>query len=520
MNSSLKRGLLVGGACFVLGVAVGGGFVYKLHDEHLSDDKPEAVARAFSPVPFEDAAPLAERFRPWLRFDSGEPWRPVSLDAFFEERNAQGQPAQRMCSRPPAPSECGPVASEADFEEQVAASSAFGASSYLDIAGEKVADYRAPDTSECPGLSDCGEEPESAIYYRVTSSNNRFYVDYWWFLRYNHFEKSIPQLTCLKANDLCGEHEGDWEGVTVVTPPGDDTRPDYVVYAAHDGTFRYAASELALRDEARPEVFVARGSHAAYPRPCDSGCLQPAPLAVKDLLTLPEGNSDGKGEWARNGDDCPPGPTSCLRPLPRPEVDPTAWTAWPGLWGETCSSRCGRSSGPQSPQSPGLQKRYQAPWCSNQGELLTCDGVAQTCTDWLGPLVAAVACTPQTLSDALRAPNEHPPGDLSLALHSRGEVDATTPGIVQLLREPLEPGDRLTVSGPAATGIQLLVRARVGRYQLDARFDKLRLAGGSRRIEIAEHGGKPTARLLGTSGRHADPIERRVVRLPRLPAGA
>lgn len=497
----------------MLGAAVGGGLVFKLHDEHLSSDQAEAVARAFSPVPLADAAPLAERFRPWLRFDGGEAWRPVSLDALFDERDPSGEPAQRICERPPAPAPCEPVASEQDFETQVATSSAFGDSSYLDIAGKNISDYHTPDNSACPQLADCGDAPESAIYYRVTSSNNRYYVDYWWFLRYNNFEKSVPELTCLRASDLCGEHEGDWEGVTVVTPPGDDTRPDYAVFAAHTGTFRYSASELTLHEDTRPEVFVARGSHASYPRRCESGCSQP--FAVKELLTLPEGNFDGEEEWARNDDSCPPGPASCLRPLPRPELDPTAWTTWPGLWGETCASRCGKTSGPQSPQSPGLQKRYQAPWCSNQGDVLTCDGIAQTCADWLGPLVAALACDPQALSDALRAPTEHPPGDLSLALHSGGELDATTPGIVQLLRDPLEPGDRLTVSGQAATGIQVLLRARVGRYQLEARFDKLRLADGSRKIEVGEHNGRPTAHLLGTSGRHADPVERRVVLLPR-----
>ena len=32
--------------------------------------------------------------------------------------------------------------------------------------------------------------------------------------------------------------------VTVVTPPNDEDHVDYVVYAAHKGTFRYSASQL------------------------------------------------------------------------------------------------------------------------------------------------------------------------------------------------------------------------------------------------------------------------------------
>ena len=96
----------------------------------------------------------------------------------------------------------------------------------------------------------------SAIYYHVTQSNDRYYIDYWIFYRFNHFSRSAPGLSCksqlARENDVCDEHEGDWEGVTEVTQPDDATRLDYIVYAAHKGTFRYSAVPAALMDGTPP----------------------------------------------------------------------------------------------------------------------------------------------------------------------------------------------------------------------------------------------------------------------------
>src|SRR5207237_9261559 len=114
----------------------------------------------------------------------------------------------------------------------------------------------------------------------------------------NNSYRSIPNFSCrttfARENGICDEHEGDWEGVTAVTSPGDDTQLDYVVYAAHKGTFRYAASELHLESgTTRPYVYVARGSHASYPKPCSKSCSQPIALAAQGLVTLPESSFDG-----------------------------------------------------------------------------------------------------------------------------------------------------------------------------------------------------------------------------------
>src|SRR5829696_1863406 len=195
----------------LVGLAVGSGLAILLFD---GDDvtQPERRDVAFSPVGEPMAGTLAERFRPWLRFDSEERWRPVSISSLLAERGLEG-PAHRFCTRLQQGQTCEPIAGEEGLESLAAENSALGAATFIDIAGERLAEYGAPGR-ECdvPRLLDCGEAPDSAIYYRVTSANGRFYVDYWWFLRFNHF--GTTSFSCFAPSEACDEHEGDWEGVT------------------------------------------------------------------------------------------------------------------------------------------------------------------------------------------------------------------------------------------------------------------------------------------------------------------
>jgi hypothetical protein len=509
----VARVLELGGAgliVFLAGLVVGGGIVYGLHKQHwLGNPEPRTPA-AFSEVPEPQAGALAERFRPWLKFDSLEEWRPLTIPQLFAERK-DGVPAHQFCERPPAKPSCTPIQNEAEFTRQASEASALGSATYIDLAGSKPDDYRGP--VRCGTLADCGSGRASAIYYHVAQSNDRFYIDYWWFLRFNHFYRSVPTLSCRSAfareNGICDEHEGDWEGVTVVTSPGDDTRLDYVVYAAHKGTFRYAASELALHQGTRPDVYVARGSHASYPQACPKNCDQPIALAAQGLVTLPESSFDGTKDWARNGEDCKANvPNSCLVSLPRTDQDPQAWTVWQGQWGAGCGDACGGQAGAASPRSPGLQARYQTPWCSTQGAVFTCDSVALGCSDWLGPLVAAVACDPAALAEGLRSPQAKRPSNLALTVRGEAKTSETTPGIVQALGDPLAPGETVTITG-GGPGVQVLVRAQQGRYLVEARFDTLGLAHRLEAVVRVSRGGEgPTVALDGHK-----PVERRVLKV-------
>ena len=53
-------------------------------------------------------------------------------------------------------------------------------------------------------------------------------------------------------------------------------------------------------------MFVARHSHASYPRPCDTVCLQEVRKYLRE-------RRNGKVEWTNNGPACG---EECLKPLP------------------------------------------------------------------------------------------------------------------------------------------------------------------------------------------------------------
>lgn len=497
----IERILELGAAglvAFVVGLVVGGLVVFGLHQQHWLPGSAVRQVKAFSEVAEPRAGQLAERFRPLLEFDSHEPWRPLNVSLLLDEGG------HGFCTRLPHGVRCTPIADASAFDALTGRAQALGPATYLDLGGGSVRDYHGP--GHCAPLLDCGVGAASAIYYHVTQSNDRFYIDYWWFLRFNHFPRSLPGLSCqnplTRENDVCDEHEGDWEGVTVVTPPDDDRRIDYVVYAAHRGTFRYTASELRPQGGTRPVVYLSLGSHAAYPAACAGDCSQPSGLAADGLVNLPEGSFDGRASWARNGETCTPNAAgSCLLSL-----DAQAWTTWPGQWGAGCGQACGGALDANSPRSPGLQARFQTPWCSTQTGVFTCDSRALRCSDWLGPLVVAVACDPSLLAKGLRANNAIEPGGLALILHGQERSRATTPGVVQALGDPLRPGDGFTVvaDGPAT---QVLVRAEQGNVVAEDRFAGLRAKPGQT-LAITVVRGSDGPVVLADGHR---PVERRIL---------
>ncbi|MBS1870620.1 MAG: hypothetical protein JSS99_13265 [Actinobacteria bacterium] len=486
-------------------VAAAGGFLLCRTD--LIPEGHSPAPTAFSDVAEPQAGALAARFRPWLLFDRGELWRPLDVSSFLAEGD------HRFCTRAAGAVSCRPLPDATAFDDLARPGASAGAATYLDVAGSRLADYRGP--QRCGSLDDCGTGARSAIYYHATESNDRFYLDYWWFLRFNHFARSHPAISCrvgaTRTNGVCDEHEGDWEGVTVVTPPDDDQHVDYVVYAAHKGTFRYAASTLQLRDGTRPVVYVAQGSHASYPAPCRSGCHQPPGLAVDGVLELPEGDTDGTRPWARDGDDCVANrPGSCLESL---ALQP--WNQWPGQWGAGCGDACGGNPGASSPRSPGLQPRYQAPWCSTQGGAFTCDSRALRCGDWLGPQVVLVACDPGVLSQSQRRSDALAPGRLALVVGRTERSQETTPGVVQALGPPLRPGEQATVvaDGPAT---QILVRSVQDGTIAEDRF-VVPAARAGQRIAITVTAGADAPLVLADGQR---PVERRLVTAATAPAPA
>lgn len=490
------------GAAAVVGIVVGflagAALVLVLHLINALPGGERRAVAPFSLVPDAQAAPLAARFRPWLLFDSSEHWEPLTIDSLLDEGT------HTFCAHAGS-SACTPLANHVAFDTLVRQTGALGA--HLNLHGSDVAQYHGPASCAAP-LLDCGTGSRSAIYYHVTESNDRFYIDYWWFLRDNHIAISRPLCVSkdLQRAGVCDEHEGDWEGVTVVTPPGDPNQVAYVVYAAHKGAFRYAASSLRMMgpDKTRPVVYVADGSHAAYPIACrHEPCFEPIGLAAAGLVDVPEGRFDGGASWPRNPDDkCDlSGRGSCLLSL-----SDQPWTNWPGQWGDGCESACGGAGEVNSPQSPGVQARYQTPWCSTETVGTTCDGRAVTCSDWLVPLVQATACDPVELSNGLRSSKTIPVGRLGLVIGGQQLTQPATPGVVQALGAPFQPGASFAAiaDGPDT---EILVRAQDGGITVEDEFAHLGLkAGQSIEVTISQGTNGPAV-LAGT---HA-PVEERII---------
>ncbi len=477
-----------------VGFALGAGLVLVLHFTNVLSGPGHRQVAPFSEVPSNTAASLAARFRPWLLFDTRERWQPLNIDSLLDEGT------HKFC-RGAGNTDCTVIENHAAFDQLVGQTGELGA--HLNLAGSGVGQYHG--SAPCPPpLLDCGTGPTSAIYYHVTESNDRFYIDYWWFLRFNHFAISKPLCFSqdLQKASVCDEHEGDWEGVTVVTPPNDANHAAYVVYAAHKGSFRYSTTSLQMvgADRTRPVVYLANGSHAAYPIPCTGeACFQPVGLAAGGLFDIPDGRYDGGLSWARNPDDqCGLGGTgSCLLSL-----GDQPWTNWPGQWGNGCESACGGAGDVNSPQSPGLQSRYQTPWCSTETVGITCDGRVVTCSDWLGPLVEAAICDPTQLSKGLRSSNAIALGGLGLVIGGKPLTRAATPGVVQALGDPFKPnmGFTAVADGPAS---EILVRAQDKGITVQDRFAHLGLTAGQRIVVTISSG--PNGPIV-LAGKHR-PVE-------------
>lgn len=306
---------------------------------------------------------LATRLRPRLRFDGKERWRPLEVESFLAER-FKGGARHGACAAGKNPP-CPPVAGVQELNRKP------GAPAYIDIYGRarNGADFESPDEAclRSPPAVDCNSGRRSVVYYRRTSHEGRWYWDYWWFYRYNDYEGRVNHCVV-----ICGDHEGDWEGVTVVSTASLEPEILGVIYAAHKDRIWVDGATLPTA-AGHPLVWVARGTHASYPYDCAEDCEQ--------YNGFPEGTHDGAVPWGGNREDeCER--VACVRALP--EVGhpselalPLAggWAGWPGRWGETCHDGChGIRHQESSPASPGDQPRFRCPWVPTRRAQPAADG--------------------------------------------------------------------------------------------------------------------------------------------------
>jgi len=183
-------------------------------------------------------------------------------------------------------------------------------------------------------------------------------------------------------------------------------------------------------------------------------------------------------------------------------------THWPGEWGAGCSAACGGALDANSPRSPGVQARFQTPWCSFQEDQFTCDGRSQRCSDWLSAQVRALACDPILLTEAQRASTKLATGPLGLEVGGVTVANATTPGVVQALGPPLEPDSELTATVDGSSA-EILVSAAQGAILSNDSFANSNWRSGQRiHITVTKGSDGPTVLADGEYPRERTITER------------
>lgn len=438
---------------------------------------------------------VALRFRPYLLFDLGERWRPLDVPYFLDELLDDGtdhrlcDPAGN-CLHSPALSDLASPYKVLDINGTTGNASSFQTPSHLC--------YKAP------GGQDCDKGSYSAIYYEPTRDPalGYLYLDYWFFYRYND-DPIFPE----------GNHEGDWEGLTVVVdptgPPNNTGGPvaSYVLYATHDENTWSAY--LGAPETTHAEGYVAQGTHATYPDPCRP--------AYGDYCGPFEVSYDGLSPWGRNDEtECA---TNCA--IRFENIDGGAWASWDGTWGIDGFF----GPGGDSPSSPGQQGRFVCARGGLYGSYAGCPtppfagipagplasawktssqsttqparsptvggpaGAAAICRSWEGTSAALAICQPSLLRRAIRSgnissrirPNVRIPG-------FRGRVTAA-PGVTQAIGQPLRAGQVALVRGPLEAGTELVVRIREKNHRWVALFKLPHLQKEARPTVRVSHGG-------------------------------
>ena len=460
----------------------------------------ESAAKIDRPLDGLSDADLAQRFRPLLLFDSGERWRPLDAERFLAEG------IHRACLPKALP--CARVREADGLGALTGPANRLRVNGRVDL---KPGAYGSKDaTCRQDRLLDCDSGEAARIYYHVTHRGARAYIDYWWLLRFN----DAP---------LGGkfDHQSDWEGVVVAV---DERRfpPtfDWVGFAAHEGVWRYFRETLRCEGDPRPgscgtasesrhgdrvNVYVAKGTHAAYPVPCAATgvvrlCEQNkrVPFALLSRFRVPEAGFDGRAPWGSNDEP------AALAPFPE-----RAWVQWPGRWDYTGHV-----------QSPARQHRYAAPDNVTAGDCprRVCSakpppGYQAACFGWFGPNAVATACDSSTLRKAAAlgpAPFSLRRGRMEDDAFVADVGDATSagsPGVAQLLGTYLLRGEAIRVQGPTPPATELYVRIRRGDAVAEARFTGVRLESGESALirPVARSRGDVTAELRRSDGRTAEP---------------
>ena len=175
--------------------------------------------------------------------------------------------------------------------------------------------------------------PVARSYYHILDHGLYLTIQYWFFYAWNETQ----HLGGGELAALCGNHEGDWEHVSVrikrdplsTAKHPDDYRNaiDALYFAQHKRDshperkyFKSTDRRLSFKN-AQIYVFSARGSHASYPSPGTWPLLTLAGITLKD-------ENDGKGLTLDLANDQ-------LAPIMQ-----APWFDYPGHWGAIVDNIC------------------------------------------------------------------------------------------------------------------------------------------------------------------------------------
>ncbi len=189
--------------------------------------------RALGPRPAASAIQLARTYAPVLRLASGEHYRPLRLEDYLTKAVLRtGSPPHGTLTQAQPTLFSLPVTSTPTYVDVRGPEPNFQASRYRVIEQQlRLA------------------RPRPTVYFHLAyePGQRRVAIEYWLFYLYN---------------DFYDQHEADWEGVTVVLENG---APLGASYSQHQGRAWIAWSALS-KTGLHPVVYVARGSHAEYPK--------------------------------------------------------------------------------------------------------------------------------------------------------------------------------------------------------------------------------------------------------------
>lgn len=189
--------------------------------------------RALGPRPASSAVQLAAKYAPVLRLAAREHYRPLRMEEYLTQTILRsGSPPHGTLSQAQPTLFSLPVTS---------------AATYLDIRGAEPNLHAANYPIIEHQLELVRPRPTVYFHFAYQPATGRVAIEYWFLYLYN---------------DFYDQHEADWEGVTVVLENG---TPLGALYSQHQGRKWIAWSGL-TKTGGHPLVYVAKGSHAEYPK--------------------------------------------------------------------------------------------------------------------------------------------------------------------------------------------------------------------------------------------------------------